>query len=188
MRNNRSARFIVVCEDKQHAVFARRFLKLSNINRYHIRIEPCPPGTQDAKQWIRNNLPKELEGFRNYNAKNRSTERVLFVMADADNATVEERIADIASQCDPKPGTSDNVCFIIPRWAVETWIKYFREGSADESDRIRPQHKLSMPEDCWPQVQKLKDMCDSDSLSPDAPGSLRIACQQFQQIRSALHS
>jgi|GEM_PF-707298 len=187
MKNKRSAPFIVICEDAQHAAFARRFLRFSGIRNHHdLRIEYCEPGKQDAKQWIRDELPGELQGFRRYNAKNRSAERVLFVMADADDKTVEQRITYITSKCNPKPNTSENVCFIIPRWAVETWIKYFRGESADESKKILSKHKLRAPGDCWPEVKQLKKICDSGSLSKDAPDSLHKACSEFQRIRPAL--
>ena len=189
MKNKRSATFVVICEDVQHAAFAHRFLRLLGIkNQHDLRIEYCRPGQRDAKQWIRDELPGELQGFRRYNAKNRSSRRVLFVMADADDKTVEQRITSLTSKCNPKPNTSENVCFIIPHWAIETWIMYLRGESVDESEKILSRHKLRAPRACWPQVKQLKDMCDSDSLPKSTPDSLRKACTEFQRIRSALQS
>jgi len=182
--SSRSAWIILLCEDKQHEVFLRRFLKRSNIRNHDFYISTSPPGEGDAKQWIRDNLPRQLAAFKNYNAKNRSAKRILCVMADADNKTVEQRIADITSSCKPTP--HENVCFIIPRWAVETWLKYLRGESIDESVKIQPQDKCRRERECWSQVDKLKDMCDSGSLNEPAPDSLNKACVQFQQVRDVL--
>lgn len=186
--SSRSARIIVICEDTQHAVFVRRFLILSKLKGHAIRVRKCPPGGQDAKQWIRQVLPGELKAFRNYNAKNPPGRRVLCIMADADNLTVNERIDGLSAGCDPKPDPSENVCFIIPRWAVETWIKYLRPEEFDESARIQRREKYRDARDCWAQVDVLKTMCDSGSLRSPAPPSLDDACQQFQRVRSVLQS
>ena len=191
MRNKGSVQFIIVCEDKQQDVFARRFLKLSKVERHNIYTKRCqnPKTAGDAKQWIKTNLPAQLQGFKSYNAKNKSTARVLLVIADADDKTVEQRIKHVTSGCSPKPNPNENVCFIIPKWAIETWIMYLRDGSADESYQIRSKDKLQRQRDCWPQVEKLKDMCDSSALLPDsAPDSLLKACTEFQRIRSVLQS
>ncbi len=188
--SSRSVQCIVVCEDIQHEVFARRFLKLSKIQPHNIRIRRCPNPKSggDAKHWIKTNLPDQLGGLKSYNTKNRFTALVLIVIADADDKTVEQRIKHVTSGCSPKPNPNENVCFIIPKWTIETWIMYLRDGSADESYRIRSKDKLKRERDCWPQVKQLKDMCDSNSLPQSAPDSLRKACTEFQRISSALQS
>ena len=190
MRNKSSAQFIIVCEDKQQDVFARRFLKFSKINRHNIYTKRCrnPKTTGDAKDWIRKNLPDQLQGFRSYTRKNKSTARILIVITDADDKTVEQRIKHITSECNPTPNSNENVCFIIPKWAIETWIMYLRDGQADESYKIQKKDRLKEEGLCLDHVKKLKDMCDSGSLSKDAPGSLHKACTEFQRIRSALQS
>ena len=191
MRNKGSVQFIIVCEDKQQDVFARRFLKLSKVERHDIYTRRCknPKTVGDAKDWIKTNLPAQLQGFRNYNAKNKSAGRILLVIADADNQTVKQRIKHVTSGCNPKPKSSENVCFIIPKWAIETWIIHLRGESINESYRIQQKDRLKNNERaCQPQVKKLKDMCDSNSLPANAPDSLRKACTEFQRIRSALQS
>lgn len=182
-----SARIIILCEGTQDAVFLRRFLALSNVKGHEIRVKHSPQGEGDAKKWIETVLPNELKGFRGYNAKNRSEKRILCVMADADDRTVAERIQQLAKGCDPRPSGSGNVCFIIPRWAVETWLQYLRGEQFDESVKIRPRDKYDNARDCWPQVDRLKAMCDSGTLDPPVPPSLSDACQQFQQMQSALN-
>ncbi len=189
--SRRSVQCIVVCEDIQHEVFARKFLKLSKIQPHNIRIRRCPNPKSggDAKHWIKTNLPDQLGGLKSYNARNSSTALVLIVIADADDKTVEQRIKHVTSGCSPKPNPNENVCFIIPKWAIETWIKHLRGESISESYRIRSKDKFTKNERaCWPQVKQLKDMCDSDSLPKSALDSLRKACIEFQRIRSALQS
>jgi len=178
--------FVIVCEDTQHEVFVRRFLRLSGVRNTSIRVEKSPAGLQDARQWIRRFLPGELRAFRNYNARNRSANRMLIVVSDADNGTVEERTEYLTTECDPKPGDQEKVCFVIPRWSVETWLKYLRNEGYDESERTRRGDKWAKARDCHRQVDELKRMCDDRQLRSPAPPSLQMACTEFQRIRELL--
>ncbi len=54
----------MLCEDTQHAAFARYFLELQGIHRREIRAKICPPGSQAASQWVVDTYSKELAEFR----------------------------------------------------------------------------------------------------------------------------
>jgi hypothetical protein len=183
--SSRSVRIIAICEDTQHEVFVRRFLKLSSVNRHDVRVRKCPRGSQDAKQWIREVLPGELASFRSYKALNPRSAGIVCVMTDADNRTVRERINDVSAGCTPTPAANEDVCFIVPRWAVETWLKYLRGEDFDEDASIQRRDRYRNARDCWPQVDSLKAMCDSGTLRQPAPSSLDDACVEFQRVRSA---
>jgi len=137
-------------------------------------------------------LPSELLAFRRYNAKNQSENRVLCVMSDADNLSPQGRIASLTQGCDPAVDTQNtdrNVCFVIPRWAVETWMLYLLGSPRDETARVTPSDKRQCEdkEQLRSCVLKLKDACDAGSLPDTPPPSLLHACDEFHRITEVLN-
>jgi hypothetical protein len=185
--SDRSARIVIVCEDTQHQLFARRVLKQLGVPNRDVRIENAPRGTGDAKQWLREKgLPWEWPAFRWYCRKNSKKRRVLFVVADADDETVRQRIDDLTRECNPAPTIGDHVCFVVPKWAVETWFNFLRGESYDETVRIGRADKYSCAKDCFDVADELARLCQAHSLPPEAPDSLATACNRFAQIKPQL--
>lgn len=56
------AQVIVLCEDKQHSVFAYRFLKRRTNHR--IRVIAAPPGEGSGEQFVREQYPHQLRALR----------------------------------------------------------------------------------------------------------------------------
>lgn len=185
--SDRSARIIIVCEDTQQHVFARRVLMKLGVPNHDLHWENAPRGMSDAKQWIREKgLPAEWAAFNGYCRKNSKNRRVLFVVSDADEKTAEQRIVDLAAQCNPTPGIEDHVCFVVPKWAIETWFKFLRGEPSDEGSKITRSDKYPCARDCWDDADRLAMLCEGGSLPANAPASLRSTCERFAKIRKQL--
>lgn len=185
--SDRSARIILLCEDTQHQVFARRVLKKLGVPNRDLRIENAPRGMSDAKQWIREKgLPFEWIEFRRYCRKNSKNRRIFLVVSDADSKAVEEHARDLTLQCDPVPSLDDHVCLVIPKWSIETWFKFLRAEPFDETLKTADSDKYAYAKQCLPEADTLAQMCQAQSLPANAPDSLRKACKSFATIKTEL--
>ena len=91
------------------------------------------------------------------------------------------------ANCDPKPTIEKHVCFILPKWAIETWFKFLRSEAYDENVRIDPSDKYVCATDCFAQADTLVKICRGQaSMGSNPPLSLEMACDRFGQIKSEL--
>ena len=68
------------------------------------------------------------------------------------------------------------VAIAVPKRNIETWIYYLAGIEVNEQDAYS---KLDRQRDCKPMVDKLVEQCKSTGLSPDAPYSLKAACDEY---------
>jgi len=61
---SRTVQWVVLCEDRQHETFARRFLKIAGLSARRLRAEIAPRGRGSAEQFVRERFPKELSAYR----------------------------------------------------------------------------------------------------------------------------
>jgi len=185
--SDRSAKIIIVCEDIQQQVFARRVLTQLGVPKRDLRIENAPRGMSDAKQWIREKgLPNEWAWFHRYCRKNSKNRRVLLVVSDADNKTVEQHARDLVDGCEPVPSIAEHVCLVAPKWSIETWFKFLRGEPYDETSRTTGADKHRHAKDCFRKADELARICQAQTLPPNTPDSLRKACRVFAQVKSQL--
>ncbi len=182
--NMRQVKLVILCEDKQHAAFIRRFFGSAGWNLNEIRVEKNSMGQGSGEQWVRTRFPKELQEIRR-----RHVRSALITMIDADNQSIEDRFSGLDSEC-AKAGISsrnqdDPVAVFIPRRNIETWIEYLSENEVDEWETYP---KLTRERECADQVRKLKEMCDTGNLRPPAPQSLEIACEEYQALIRKLNA
>jgi hypothetical protein len=183
--SNKGVAILVLCEDAAMGVFVRSALIALGYSKRSIRPLQIPRGIGDAKQFISQQLPQAYSGLQQYRQKNDSVKRALLVVSDADNETVDGRIRQLTSNCDPSPKAADGVAFLIPKWAIETWVQYLSQGCADETRRITPGDKAQFKKTSQYRVQgkKLGEYCGNRRPMTDAPPSLLKACEQFQSMR-----
>lgn len=60
----RNVQVVLLCEDRQQEVFARRFLKKTGWNTRELRVEKAPHGRGAGEQYVRDRFPTELADFR----------------------------------------------------------------------------------------------------------------------------
>ena len=174
----RKTRFVVLCEDKQQEVFARKYLKARNI-RYKVTYNTCPKGKQAGEHHVRKEYAREVQELRR-----RPNENVaLIVIIDADTGPVANRIQQLDQQLSQaglqKREEHERIAIFVPKRNIETWIAFAAGEAVDELTTYR---KLEKESDCAPSVQHLAHQICPSGLSTDAPQSLHFACNELKRI------
>lgn len=177
---SRNVRVVLLCEDKQHEVFVRRFLKADGWIVRNLTPVVSPAGRGSAEQFVRERFPRELKELRS-----RGGERVyLVVMVDGDASGVSARRLSLRKACIEQgvapPQDSDNVLICVPTWNIETWLAYLGGDSVDESRKDYP--RLTREGDCMPMVNTLVGMCRKRTLRKPIPASLEDACTCYRTV------
>ena len=176
----RNVRVVVLCEDRQHETFIRRFFKKNHWNTRDIRIERSPSGRGSAESYVRSRFPKELQALRSRGGK----EVYLIVMIDGDQQGSKGRTSSLEAACTEqgisRPSDTERVMICVPTWNIETWIAYLSGETVDESRSDYP--RLPRERDCEPSVQRLVAMCGQRALRAPYPASLEDACAQYRRV------
>jgi hypothetical protein len=96
MTKSRATLIVLLCEDKRHEQFARRFLVECGVSGRRIRSRIAPPGSGDAKQWVRERYPEEVRAYRE---RANAINNLLLVLTDVDHETVEKRRGNLEQSC-----------------------------------------------------------------------------------------
>jgi hypothetical protein len=114
-------------------------------------IEVSPSGEGSAEQWVRKNFVRQARKCR---ARKTRASTGMFVMLDADNASVEEHWAELdralVAEDQPKyDSVSDPIARLIPKWSIETWILFLSSnGTPERALNEDDPYKISrMPEE-----------------------------------------
>src|SRR4051794_23033549 len=76
---SRRVQLVLLCEDKQHEAFARRFLNAMGWETRAMRVEKAPGGRGAGEQFVRERFPLELKAHRI-----RPVSQALVVLVDGD--------------------------------------------------------------------------------------------------------
>ncbi len=165
-------RITVLCEDKQHEAFIRRFLKKRKRMIYVV----SRPSTGAGDQFVRNNYPKYLDAVRKRGG-------ILVAMIDGDKYSIEQRLKQMDEACnqnDVLPRQSaDKVAVFVPVRNIETWLAYLAGEHVNERD-IYP--RLQRERECQRHVDILVQMCTEKKLQTPVPSSLEAACCAYDKI------
>lgn len=175
---SRRVQFVLLCEDKQHRAFLRRFLERMRPNDHVLRIEMAPRGSGSAEQFVRMQFLTELVDHRR-----RHVSQALLVMVDGDNRGVARRRAGLDDAC-RENGLAigelrEGVLVFIPTWRIETWLAYLDGATVDETKPDYP--RLPRARECAPHVDTLVEMCQRNQLREPAPTSLVAACTEYRR-------
>lgn len=176
----RNVQLVVLCEDRQHWTFVRRFLERRGWNKRRIRQVPSPAGRGSAEQFVRRRFPRELQGYR---ARRTHIDQGLVVMLDGDAVGLEERLRSLDESCrerrvEPRRD-DDRVAVFVPTWNIETWFVYLDGQAVDEAESDYP--KLERPRDCQRHVDTLVGMCRAGALKKPAPSALQAARREYRE-------
>ncbi len=180
MTPRRRVQYVVICEDQQHEVFVRRFLKAMGLiaSIHQLRVEPSPRGRGAAERFVREQYVDELKAVRSTHVAT-----TLLVVVDGDAAGVNERLRQLDEACSrqgvPTRSPEDSVAVFVPTWNIETWLAYLDGETVDESRK--DYRRLARPGDCQPHVGVLAEMCRHRSLRLPAPQSLQAACREYEE-------
>ena len=180
---NRGVQLVVLCEDKQHWAFVKRFLERRGWNARRIRLRVAPTGRGAGEQFVRERFPEELGGYRSN--RNRVS-RGLIVMLDGDAAGLTGRLRSLDESCQARGvaprRANDRVAVFVPTRNIETWFAWL-DGEPVDEKKTYP--KLDRPKDCRRHVDKLVRMCDADALREPAPPALRAASKEYKRLCDA---
>ncbi len=177
---SRNVQLVLICEDQQHEVFARRLLHRAGWDKRRLRVEKAPPGRGSAEQFVRERFPVELAAYR---SKRHQLGQAVIVLLDGDDQGVAARLRRLAEACQsqglPPRQDGERVAFFVPTWNIETWLAYLNDETVDENRHDYP--RLARPRDCQRHVDCLHDMCRQGALRQPSPPSLDAACKEYGQ-------
>lgn len=118
--SKRYASVVVPCEDIQQRVFLYRYLIEKGIGPRAIRIEQCPAGRGDAKQWVTQQHVIEVRALR----RKPHLSIALITMLDADDLSVADRKQELdtalAASGQERRQPSERIAVLAPRRNIET--------------------------------------------------------------------
>lgn len=174
---SRKVQLVLLCEDKQHEAFARRFLNEMGWEMRALRVEKAPGGRGAGEQFVRNRFPLELKVHRS-----RPVSQALVVLIDGDAEGTAARLQHLAEACRetsvPERTGDERVAVFVPTWNIETWLAYLDGEDVTEGRRDYP--RLARERDCQRHVEALARMCRDGRLREPAPTSLEAACSEYQ--------
>ncbi len=167
---------ILLCEDRQHAAFARRFLERRGWNSRRFRANISPNGSGSGEQYVREQFPRELQQLRR-----RSASGMLVVMIDGDTSGPAARKRALDEVCrsheiDPRRA-DEAVAVFVPTWCIENWLAYLDGKNVGEQEPYGK--KLPRQRECRRHVAELVRMCEQGKLREPVPPSLQDACEEF---------
>jgi len=176
---SREVQLVLLCEDRQHETFCRRFLEKAGWSKRRVRVEIAPSGRGSAEQFVRKRFPVELSAYR---ANRHRVAQALIVMLDGDTKGVSARMKELDDAClcnSMSPRNDDErVAVFIPTWNIETWLAYLDGHDVDETRKDYP--RLSRQRDCQEHVNRLYEMCEKNQLRQHSPPSLDAACEEYR--------
>lgn len=182
---SKASQIIVLCEDKAHEVFVKRFLKKGwGVKPRAIRVPPYPNGQGSGKRYVTNNISLEVEALRKRHAST-----ILLVIQDADELTVEQVKSNLEAKILPHRDDNEPIAYIIPKWHIQTWIAYLNGEDVDEENKSTYKinyGRISELKDSHPLIDKLANNCKANKQLQSPPASLVTACEEFSRIRNIL--
>ncbi len=175
---SRSVNTVILCEDRQHEAFVRRFLAQAGKGLRVQRVEVSPKGRGSGEQFVRARFARELAFYRE---RQHRVEQALIVVIDADGRDMGERARQFdqaATEGGGAPrGPEERVLIFVPARNIETWLAYLDGQTVNESDQYP---RLASPRDCQHHVERLYQMCQQGALRQPAPPSLESACAEYR--------
>ena len=175
---SRNVNIVILCEDRQHEAFARRFLKQAGRSFRVQRVEMNPKGRGSGMQFVRARFAKEWAYYR---SRQHRVGQALIVVVDADCEPYSERLRQVenaATEEGQEPRRSgERVAVFIPARNIETWIAYL-DGQSVNEDETYP--RLARERECQRHVERLYEMCRLGELQEPAPPSLAAACTEYR--------
>lgn len=139
---------IILLEDSRQQQLIRKYLKKLSLKPHEMRFYSSPAGQGSAEGWVRRSFAEQISAYRNRQAKAAS---FLIVVIDADNHSVQERLAQLAQALKnagkpPIDPGRDQVARLVPKRNIETWILCLNDQVVDEETNYKS------PRDDWSEL------------------------------------
>lgn len=182
---SKASQIVILCEDKAHEVFVKRFLKKGwGVKPRAIRVRPYPNDKGSGKKHVEDNISAETRALRTRHAST-----ILLVIQDADEHSVKQARGNLNDKIEPARTDRERIAYIIPKWHIQTWIAYLAGEKVDKSDKKtygRRYRTVSGTRQAHPFIDRLAEDCRKNRELPSPPDSLVAACEEFERIRAAL--
>ncbi len=169
--------YVVLCEDKCQYTFARRFLigRGAHPRRFTARI--CPTGRGSGEQWVREQLPSEVQAIRRYGGPGKA----LIVITDADNLSTAQRATTLdralATADVPAISEDERIGVFVAKRNIETWILHVLDPGRTDVDEQTDYSARPIP-DGWQRA--VQDYAARRlPKAPHAPESFRLAETEY---------
>lgn len=182
---HKAAEVVVLCEDKAHDVFAKRFLKNYFVGKKkRIRVIPYPVDEGSGKKHVFDNLPDQAKALRSGPSSS-----VLLVVTDADQFSVG-KVHEKLDNLSTRNSTNRKIVYIVPKWHIETWMAYL-DGDThvqeDDKETYEKRYKQIAESKVSPRLtDSLAKACIHNKALDAAPDSLKKSCEEFDNIRDVL--
>lgn len=181
MSNN--LQVIVLCEDKQHFHFARKYLEEQGINKRRIINKTAPPSQGSGAQYVIDNYANELKEHR---SKNYQKNIALAVFLDEDTKGTQNRLNELESllkkaNLEPRQ-KNERVALFIPARNIETWFYYVDKQELIDETKDYKKHTSTEPSKV---AKKLANDICPNKLPESAPPSLKNACLELMRLKVA---
>lgn len=175
--SRRRVRLVLLCEDRQHEAFLRRFFERMGWEKRQLKVILSPRGRGAAEKWVRAEYPDQVKQLR-------SAPHVvagLAVAIDEDLNGPGSRERDLAESLRVAKAlplnATERVALAAPARNIETWLAYL---GGEDVDEVTAYPRLAAQRECGPMVNTLVEMCKKRELRMPAPPSLERACTEFR--------
>lgn len=170
----------ILCEDRAHYDFVRGWLEQKGAKRRKLGIHGILPHSGSGKEFVKQHFMQALEEVENISTRTRI---FLIVVIDADNDSVADTLKNFGGHDDAP------VFFVIPKWSMETWIRFLHNQDHSEA--------LDEGKSCKNEIQKLtrggftkygKILAKMNLESPDnIPASLKFTYGMIRNKKRRLN-
>ncbi len=173
---------IVLVEDSRQQQFVLRYLRRIGLEQHAMRFVQYPSGAGSGEQWVRERFALEVQAYRG-----RHAETKLIVVIDADNLSVQERLAQLAqqlqeTQADPLRPDAEQIARLVPKRNIETWILCLNHVEVDE-DRDYKRTRNDWPALIRPAIETLYSWTRANAaISDGCLPSLRAGVVELRRL------
>ena len=170
---NHDSQIFILCEDKTHYHFAKKYFELLGFNSRKIRGIYNPKGRSvgSGAVFVRQHYETELKAFR---SKVTHLDYVLVVIIDDDTKNHVQHLYNFYL-----PLINEKILIFSPKRNIESWFHYANGNLIDESKDYKREYHDAKPTEY---AKKLKNEICINDLPPDAPSSLHHACGELNRL------
>jgi hypothetical protein len=170
---NHDSQIFILCEDRTHYHFAKKYFELLGFNGRKIRGSHNPKGRSvgSGAVFVKEHYEKELKAFR---SKVTHLDCVLVIIIDDDTKNHVQHLYNFY-----QPLINEKILIFSPKRNIESWFHYIDGNSIDESEDYKKYHKNAKLTEY---AKKLKNEICINGLPSNAPSSLHHACGELNRL------
>ena len=171
----KGSQIYILCEDKSHYHFAKKYFELKGFNKRNIRGEHNPKGISvgSGAEFVKNHYLEQVDIFKN---KGKRLDYILVVIVDDDTKNNLQNIHQLYT-----PLLNEKILIFSPKRNIESWFHYINGNSISESSDYKKHHKNAKPTVF---AKKLKEEICLNGLPEQAPSSLHHACTELNRLKN----